>query len=121
MKEILVIDDDLMILSSIERQLKNEEYSLDLESNPVTGLEKLENKKYDLVLCDLRMKPINGTEVVKKIRENDPEMPIIVLTGYVDDALFDEVKTIGCNEFLIKPVRKSQLIEVIDRQLKKSS
>jgi len=117
MKEILVIDDDVMILSSINRQLKGEGLNLDLEENPVSALEKLNSKKYDLVICDMRMKPITGDEVLKKIKSDYPGLPVIVLTGYVDDKVMENVKKIGCDEFIIKPVRKKDLINIIHRLL----
>jgi CheY-like chemotaxis protein len=107
-----------MILDSINRQLKNENYSLELESNPVKGLEKIEQKRYDLVLCDIRMKPINGTEVVQRLKANHPDLPVIVITGYVDDSLFDSLKKVGCDDFLIKPVKKTILIETVAKYLK---
>ena len=120
MKNILVIDDDVMILDSIKRQLKNQDFKLDLEENPVNALKKLEINKYDLVICDMRMKPITGDEVLKKIKRDIPGLPVIVLTGFVDDNVMENVKKIGCDEFIIKPVRKKELIRIINSLIKKN-
>jgi two-component system phosphoglycerate transport system response regulator PgtA len=115
MKNIIVIDDDHMILDSVKRQLKNQPYEVDFESNPVTALDRIEGKKYDLVLCDMIMMPISGVEVLDSLRKNHPDIPVIVLTGYVDDKMMDDVKEIGCDDFLIKPIRKTKLIESINK------
>ena len=117
-RKILIIDDDRLILKSIERQLKNDFSNLELEDNPVRGLEKINDKNYDLVLCDIKMKSLSGLEVLKEIKERRPEIPVIILTGYVDDKLIEEANRLGCRDFLIKPLRKNILINSINNAFK---
>ncbi|MCG8570087.1 MAG: response regulator [Spirochaetes bacterium] len=116
-KNILVIDDDITILNSIQKQLKNEDFDIDLEINPLEGLKKACNEKYDLIICDIRMKPINGIDVIKKLKAENCKTPIIILTGYVDDKIIEEVNRFGSNGLLIKPVRKKELLESIHKIL----
>jgi two-component system response regulator HydG len=115
---ILVIDDEFPILDSIARQLKNENVQLELINNPLEGIEKIKKNTYNLVICDIRMKELTGIEVLKRIKKIKPSLPVIILTGFVDDNIMHEAKKSGCSDFLIKPVRKSLLIDAIYNCLK---
>lgn len=117
-KKILIIDDDKLILKSIEKQLKNENFKLEMEDDPVQGLEKINNKNYDLILCDIKMKSLTGLDVLKKIKSTNPKLPVIILTGYVDDKMIEEAHILGCTDFLFKPLRKNILIDSIYKALK---
>ncbi len=117
MKKILIIDDDKLILKSIEKQLKNKNYSLKFINDPIIALDDIINNKYDLILCDIRMKTISGLDLLKKVKINYPEIPVIILTGFVDDKLMEEAKKMGCNDFLIKPITKNILINSISKAL----
>ena len=57
-KRLLVVDDDTVILDSIRRQLRDESLHIDFEADPESALSRLEHDAYDLVLCDIKMKPI---------------------------------------------------------------
>jgi YesN/AraC family two-component response regulator len=116
-KEVMVIDDDPFILQSIKKQLKEQNLNLKLINNPEEGLVEIDKKHFDLVLCDIKMEPMNGIEVIKKLRINHPDMPVIILSGYVDDQLIEKTKNIGCKKFLIKPVRKKELIDTISNEI----
>lgn len=115
---ILVIDDDDRILKSIEKQLKDETFNVEFTNDPLVGLDKIEENKYDLVISDIKMKSILGTDVLRVIKTKYSDMPVIILTGYVDDSIMEEARFLGCNDFLIKPVRKSELLESINKILK---
>jgi CheY-like chemotaxis protein len=112
-KEILIIDDDASILESIRKQLKDEGVNLNLVNDPLEGLDKINNSRFDLVICDIRMRSLNGLEVLRIIKTNHPEIPVIMLSGYVDDNMIENALNLGCEKFLIKPIRKSILIESI--------
>lgn len=121
MKEILIIDDDKIILKSIEKQLKDKNYSLKFINDPVIALNELINFKYDLILCDIRMKTISGLDLLRKVKTNYPEIPVIILTGFVDDKMMEEAKKMGCNDFLIKPITKNILLNSINNIFKKDN
>lgn len=112
-KRVLVIDDELSILASINRQLKNENLEVDLENNPDNALIRLENSRYDLVITDIKMTPITGLDVLQIMKEKYAGIPVIVLTGFVDDKILNQVKNIGCDDLIIKPVRKKTLVAAI--------
>ncbi len=117
-KKIIIIDDDSLILRSIEKQLNNEDFELELINDPLVGLKRIENEKYSLVICDIRMKPITGLELLKKIKLMHPDIPIIIMTGFIDDGIMEKAKEIGYDDYLIKPFRKKSLTDSIYRILK---
>lgn len=112
-RRILIIDDDAVILNSIEKQLKSLDMMLDFTASPVMGLSKLETSAYDLVICDIRMQPVSGVFVLQQIKDQHPDLPVIILSGYVDDRLYEETRHYQASAYLIKPVRKATLIETI--------
>lgn len=115
---VLVIDDDASVREGVRRQLKGHPVLVvDYEGDPLSGLERLRNGRYDLVLCDIRMTPIDGLEVLTRIRAAHPTLPVVILTGFVDDQIIERAHTLGCTAFLIKPVRKTELIAAIEEAL----
>lgn len=117
-KKIIIIDDDDLILNSIKKQLKNENYFVEYINNPIEGIKKINEEDYNLVICDVKMKPIQGIEVLKLVKELFPDLPVIIITGYVDDKIIEEAKKIGCSDFLIKPLKRTQLINSINNVLR---
>ncbi len=118
-RRLLVIDDDVLIRQSIRRQLKDiPGLDIDFEHDPLEGLRRLGVTRYDLVMCDIKMKPMNGLEVLSKVKRLYPALPVIILTGFVDDQMIESAQRLGCSDFLIKPVRKNDLIDAIVRILK---
>ncbi|HPO49085.1 MAG TPA: response regulator [Spirochaetota bacterium] len=113
-KNILVIDDDIMTLKSIEKQLKSQNYNLCMVSNPTLAVKMLFENDFDLILTDIKMSPIDGIDVLKKIKSYRPGVPVIILTGEPDEAIKNSAKELGCSDFLTKPVAKKQLIDAIN-------
>ena len=117
-RRLLVIDDDLNVQQSIGRQLKGAvRLEISFETDPEKALQVIAAGDWDLVLCDIKMKPLSGLEVLAKIRTERPSLPVIMLTGFVDDQIIERAQALGCSDFLIKPVRKEQLVGSISRVL----
>ena len=117
-KNILIIDDEKIILDSIERQLKSDNsFNITLIDNPVEGISHAVNDNFDVILCDIKMEPISGLEVMKKIKYIKPQIPIIIITGFVDDQIREEAYDLGCSDYLIKPIRKKDLLELINKTI----
>ena len=87
MKKILVIDDDNLVLQSVDRILKKEGYATELARNAVEALEKARSNSFDLIISDIRMPGENGVEAIRQIRRlfNEKikkDIPIIFITGF---------------------------------------
>lgn len=117
-KKILVIDDDDLVLKSIKKQLKESIFNADFTNDPLEGLKLIEQNSYDLILSDIKMKPIIGLELLERVKKSYPYLPVVMITGYVDDKLMSRAKELGCSDYLIKPIRKEELIKCIKNILK---
>ena len=117
-KSILIIDDDKFILDVFSRILKNQGYNVDTAETGQKALEKLKTKKFDLAIIDMILPDTNGTSLIPKMNEIQPEIQKIVLTGYPSAADSNKTKKQGVNAYLIKPVKSEKIIETITKSLK---
>jgi two-component system response regulator HydG len=100
---ILVIDDDPAIREACSAVFYEEEYSVQTADNGQTGLQIIREQNIDLVLLDLKMPGIGGMDLLKIIREEDPEIVVIIITGYgTIESAVNAVK-LGAFDFLAKP------------------
>jgi two-component system response regulator AtoC len=82
MNNILIIDDQKLIRSSLKVALEKEAYAVRLARTGAEGLGIIREHNVDLVLLDIMLPDINGIEVLKKIKEIDPDIIVIMMTGY---------------------------------------
>ena len=100
---ILIIDDEPSVRLILEKTLKGEDYYLETASNGREGLQKLNDKAYDLLLLDLRIGKIDGLQVLKKAREKDEDLVVIILTGHGSIESAVEGLRQGAFDYLFKP------------------
>ncbi len=114
MENILVVDDESIIRKNLERILKEERYSVSSVGTGREALALLETTDIDVVLLDLNLPDINGLDVLEKAKELDPDLMIIVITGYasVDSAV--RALKIGAYDYIKKPF-KADVIKLIIR------
>lgn len=100
---ILVIEDEKKVASFIKKGLEEEHYAVDMAFDGETGLYMVETNDYDLVVLDLMIPKIDGMEVLRRIRTNKNNVPILVLTA--KDSTEDIVRGLdaGCDDYLTKP------------------
>lgn len=100
---ILVIEDEKKVANFIKRGLEEEHYAVDTAYDGETALYMTEVNEYDLIVLDLMIPKISGLEVLKRIRENKNNVPVMVLTA--KDTVGDIVRGLdtGCDDYLTKP------------------
>jgi len=113
--KILVIDDEDIVRMSCSRTLIPEGYEVRLSRNGLDGLRMLREEKADLVLTDLKMPEMDGIEVLGKIKEEWPDIEVIVITGY--QTVETAVKSIklGAYDYIEKPFTPDALIAAVDK------
>lgn len=114
---ILVIDDEAGIREGCRRALTPLGYDVDVAPTGATGLRKLREGAFDLVLLDLMMPGMSGIEALDHIHEIDPDIVVIIITGYA--TVEAAVKTIkkGAYDFISKPFTSDDLILVVNQGL----
>ncbi len=114
--KILVIDDEAMIRKTIRTQLEGTIYEIVEAEDGEIGIQVLDSEnvlEVVVIICDVRMPKVNGVEAVAYFRQNYPLIPVIVLTGYPDVHLAVDFMKEGVVDYLVKPVEKDKLLDVI--------
>jgi two-component system, NtrC family, response regulator HydG len=116
-KRVLVVDDDATSRSGLERLLKSQGFDVLVANDGSDALGVVERDRPDLIVTDLKMPRMNGDELLRELRRDRPELPIIILTGQGDIHSAVEAMKEGADDYITKPVDVSQLSECIVRAL----
>jgi DNA-binding NtrC family response regulator len=115
---ILIIDDEEAILDSCTRVLQKSGYSVQGTGNGIDGVQLFRSHFFHVVLLDLRLPGLEGMEVLRIIKEENPETPVIIITGYASiDSAVETIKH-GAFDYLTKPFSAEELRVVINKALK---
>jgi DNA-binding response OmpR family regulator len=114
---ILVMEDDLSVAKGLKMVLDEEGYSVNLAGTGELALEAFKQKRFDLLVADLRLPDIDGMEVIKQVKAEKPETEVIVITGYGTAAKAVEAMKLGVHDFLPKPFTEGQIKTAIDEAL----
>lgn len=118
---VLIIDDDRDVCNVLMNILTGEGYQTYSVCSGTEGLEKIKKKKYDLIILDLKLPDISGTEVLRQIRNFDKDVSVIILTGYPEvDTAIAAFKNHAV-DYIKKPFKVSNLRAVIQKELRKKS
>ncbi|MFI8479190.1 two-component system response regulator RssB [Pseudomonas sp. NPDC078700] len=108
---LLIIDDDEVVRASLAAYLEDSGFIVLQASNGLLGLEVFEQKKPDLVVCDLRMPQVDGLELIRRINALGSETPIIVVSGAGVMTDVVEALRLGAADYLIKPLEDLAVLE----------
>jgi len=116
---ILIIENEVSNRLLIERVLSTRGYRCISASNGLEALNILDKENVDLVLTDLSMPVLDGYRTTQLIRERPAmaHVPIVAVTAFALNDENEAAMQIGCNEYLTKPFKPRQLLEVVDRLL----
>ncbi|SDC62848.1 Serine phosphatase RsbU, regulator of sigma subunit [Pseudomonas guariconensis] len=108
---LLIIDDDDVVRASLAAYLEDSGFSVLQAGNGQQGLQVFEEHQPDLVICDLRMPQMGGLELIRRISERAPQLPVIVVSGagVMNDAV--EALRLGAADYLIKPLEDLAVLE----------
>jgi DNA-binding NtrC family response regulator len=110
MLRVLVVDDEAVIRESLRRSLEKEGCRVETAPGGHVGLELMQEREFDIVLTDLKMPGMGGMDVLKAIKVLQPDVPVIIITGYstVDTAV--EAMKNGASDYVAKPFSPEQII-----------
>ncbi|MEA2019941.1 MAG: response regulator [Campylobacterota bacterium] len=120
--KVLYVEDEVILRDTTCNSLKSILKEIVVADNGKEGLEKFKNDKFDLIISDLAMPVMGGSEMIEKIREIDNNIPIIVTTAYGSQN--EEVETlinIGMSDYVMKPVDIMKLVETIDKIMEQTT
>jgi DNA-binding NtrC family response regulator len=116
---ILVIDDEPILRDSLEVALKTSGYDVLTARTGEEGLERFQKENPDLVLLDHWLPGINGDEVLRRIKEGDPEIPVIIMTAQGSIEMAVNLMKMGAFDFLVKPFELDQVEHLIKKGLER--
>jgi DNA-binding NtrC family response regulator len=114
-KNILIVDDDRVVLSSCKRILESEGYAVSLTTSAKEAVQMLEEKKFDLLLVDVIMPEYDGMYLIGNVRENLPHLPILVMSGYPTPETISSGMRMGATHFIAKPFTPDELIAAVHK------
>jgi NADH:ubiquinone oxidoreductase subunit E len=109
---VLVVDDEQIVLRSCERILAPEGYDVSTSTSARQALSMLQGKDYDLVITDIKMPEMDGLEFIRQVRAQDPDMSIVLITGYPSQESIKEALAMRIIDYLPKPFSPALLTEV---------
>jgi len=109
-KGILVVDDDKNFIKLLEHNLVKEGYVVDTAFSGEEALNKINEQIPDLILTDLKMPGAGGMEILRRVREMDKSVPVIMITGHGDAETAVEAMKLGAYDFITKPLSPGELI-----------
>jgi DNA-binding response OmpR family regulator len=122
--KILIIEDEVNVASFIMRGFQEEGHSATIAMDGATGLQMMMDHTFDLVILDLMLPGINGMEVCRRIREDNSDIPIIMLTALGTTENIVSGLNAGADDYIVKPFKFSELfarIEAIKRRTQKNN
>jgi two-component system response regulator HydG len=114
---ILVVDDELNARTALVELLRDEGYAVEAAADAFKALGKAADFAPDLVLTDLKMPGMDGLALVTRLRENDPDLPVVVMTAFGEVESAVRAMHAGARDYLAKPVNVGELSLVIAREL----
>lgn len=116
---VLLVDDEVELVSTLAERLSIRGIDADWVTSCEDALEKLKTKKYDLAVLDVKIPRISGIELGKRLKEKDPEMEFIFMTGHGSDEDYKAgTAEAGTEYYLVKPVNIDVLIDKMNEVVK---
>lgn len=115
MKKILLAEDDKNLSRSVDILLTLDGFSVISVYNGEEALNKLFHQKYDLLITDIIMPNLNGMDLINKIRKFNPSLPIMVVSGKLNDELISKLETEGVHYVLPKPINPTRFRKMVQK------
>ncbi len=116
-RRILVVEDDEDMRENLQRILLGAGYEVSLAEDGSQAITMLRAQPCHLVLTDLVMPGMNGLELLKEIRQEDQNLPVVFLSAFGDRATYAKATELGAVDFVTKPFRAGSLLGLIQRTL----
>ena len=120
-ESILVVDDDAAVRKSLSSILSMEGYLVETVENGKQAIRSSEKSRFDMALIDIKLPDMDGTELLHRLKENQPHMVKIVITGF--PTLENAMETVneGADGYILKPFDVQKLLEMIRKHLKRET
>jgi DNA-binding NtrC family response regulator len=119
MEKILIIDDEKSILDLLSVVFEKEGYLTETSFSATRAVELLENEDFDMIISDIKMPKMNGMELLRYVKDNRPDIPIIMITAYGTIKQAVEALKAGAMDYVVKPFDVEELKIIVAQGLEK--
>ena len=117
MPKLLIVDDEVDVREFAKNFFKKRNIEVFTSSGGQDALNIIETQKPDLVLLDVRMEEMNGVEVLRKLREKNNSIKVVMVTGVEDEEIVSETYSLGIKGYVHKPLVLEELEKVVLSEL----
>lgn len=110
---VLMVDDEDAVLRAMMGYIERGGYRVDGAQGGLAAVERVKGSTYDLVVTDLKMPGMNGLALIRQVRDIQPGLPVVVVTGHSTEAMAIEALNLGVVAYLKKPVRPAALLAAV--------
>jgi CheY-like chemotaxis protein len=114
-RRYLLVDDNQAFVENLAEILEDTGATVDVAADADTALRHLERARYDVLVTDMKMPGMSGTELLHRARKVDPALPVVLLSAYVQDGKLADARRDGLLAVLSKPGKVQQLVHVLER------
>lgn len=112
---ILIVDDEEMMRTLLDRILSREGYKIRSAEDGVVALEVLKAEKFDIIISDMKMPRMDGFELLKIVKNEYPQIGVIIMTAYGDTYTVKDALLLGADEYITKPFKSYEISLVVER------
>jgi DNA-binding NtrC family response regulator len=113
--EVMVVDDEEIVRKRLKTALQNYGYAVEVFPSGESAIERLQVKQFDVVVTDIRMGEVDGSDVLDAVGKYAPQAKTIMITGYASMETARETLLKGAFDFIAKPFRPSELRQIIEK------
>ncbi len=113
--DILIVDDEAIVGERLKAFIKKDGHRVETFVDPYAALKRVGEKKFDIVISDIRMGEIDGITVMEKVFQASPRTKVIMITGYATLELSRESLTKGAFDFIAKPFKLKEIRRTIEK------
>jgi DNA-binding NtrC family response regulator len=114
---VMILDDEPIVGERLRSTLEKVQLDLETFTDPLAALRRFSEKKFDVLITDLKMKELDGIEILKRVKQISPETQVIIITGFATVEKAKEALKIGAFDFIAKPFKLSQLRDLVIKAL----
>ncbi len=112
---LMVVDDEPIVGKRLKRLLYKAGYDIDIFTEGSIAIEELGKKSFDIIIADLKMKGINGMDILEIVKKKYPHIKVIIITGYGKKLTAIEAFNKGAFDFITKPFKIKELENIIKK------
>ena len=111
--DVLVLDDEPVVGDRLKPVIEQDGHQVEVFIDPIEALKRVEEKKFDIVVTDIRMDNVNGIQVLEQVIAKHPSSKVIIITGYATMELAREAMGKMAFDFVAKPFKLKEIREIV--------